>query len=296
MANTKIEWTDKVWNPITGCSHSGSPGCDNCYARRMANRLKGRYGYPKDDAFRVTFHPERIDDPKKWKKPCRIFVVSMGDMFCYGKSFHVEEHHLRQAEIFKMMKSNPRHTYLLLTKRPENMAWWAERFIGWWTAVPDNWWLGVSVEDQKTADERIPILLQIPAAKRFVSVEPMLGPVDLDEWFWKFNENYQPPRFLDEGETYNVRPTIPSEKISWCIVGGETGPGARPLHPDWVRSLRDQCQAAGVPLFFKSWGDYNRRAQGLQYVSDPDNTGHLLDGKEWREFPKWSALKISLDK
>jgi protein gp37 len=223
MGKTRIEWTDKVWNPITGCSPVSS-GCANCYAKRMATRLRGRYGYPKDDPFRVTFHPERLDDPARWKKPLRIFVCSMGDLFYYGKSFHVEEHHIRQAEIFKMMKSNPRHTYLLLTKRPDNMAWWAKRFTGWWGSIPDNWWLGVSVEDQKTKP-RIDILRKIPASHRFISFEPLLE--DVEE--------------------------INFEGISWCIVGGETGPGSRPLHPDWVRSLRNQCQAAGVPLFIKTF-------------------------------------------
>jgi protein gp37 len=244
----------------------------------------------------------------------------MGDLFYYGKSFHVEEHHIRQSEIFKIMKGNPRHTYLLLTKRPENMAWWTERFIGWWGSIPGNWWLGVSVEDQKTADERIPILLQIPAAKRFVSVEPMLGPIDVSKWLnaiccYKCGGPLIQTQ-LAGCHTYDCKQCGPDRRaaevkdcLDWVILGGETGPGARPLHPDWVKSLRGQCQAVEVPFFFKGWGEWfpvgEKLAGEFKPIGKgdapkrlhlwPDRelsmrtgrkaAGRLLDGKIWEETP-----------
>jgi protein gp37 len=246
MSQTKIEWADRVWNPVTGCT-SISEGCQHCYARRMATRLKGRYGYPKDEPFKVTFHPTRLDDLARWKKGCRVFAVSMGDLFYYGKSPRIEEYHLKQAEIFKTMKHNSHHTYLLLTKRPENMSWWVERWLGWWEEIPSNWWLGVSISNQPDADKNIPILLQIPAAHRWVSVEPMLVPINIA------------PQALCPCSCFAGNPRRPhpdcegKPSIDWVVCGGETGPGARPLYPDWVRSLRDQCQAAGVPMFIKTF-------------------------------------------
>lgn len=236
--STKIEWVKnddgtpgKAWNPVTGCSPV-SEGCQNCYARRMANRLKGRYGYPKDEPFRVTFHPDRLDEPLRWKKPSRIFVCSMGDIAhekvdCRWFDCIMEEIH-----------DNPQHIFLFLTKRIKNLkdllgSWKIENF--------KNLWLGVSVENQQTADKRIPILLQIPAAKRFVSVEPMLEAVVLSHYI------PAPVGLVPKWQTLN-----------WVICGGETGPGFRPEGLQgyakftlWARSLRDQCRAAGVPFFFK---------------------------------------------
>jgi len=275
MANTKIEWAEKVWNPTTGCSHAGSPGCDNCYAKRMANRLKGRYGYPKDDPFRVIFHSDRLEEPLHWKKPSRIFVVSMGDIF------HDDVDGFWLSAIWSIIERAYWHTFLILTKRPE-------RFGRLTPSLPfyKNIWLGVSVENQRTADERIPILLQIPAAKRFVSVEPMLNEVDFTygTGVVTFSPDDDNPAWL--------------EGLDWVICGGETGPKARPMHSDWVRSLRDQCQAASVPFFFKSWGEWKPWA-----IEDPNirktwsdapdfkkfgykELRHFLDGKEYREFPK----------
>src|SRR3990170_4343202 len=161
MANTKIEWATKSWNPITGCTKV-SAGCQNCYAKRMAKRLAGRYGYPKDNPFAVTPHPERLQEPLSWKKPQRIFVCSMGDLFHEAVSFSFVR------RVLDIVDSCPQHTFLFLTKRPERMEYYPRR----------NVWLGVSVENQETEDERIPLLLQPPAAKRFVSYEPALGPVD----------------------------------------------------------------------------------------------------------------------
>lgn len=258
MGKTKIEWTEYSWNPVTGCT-SASEGCQNCYAKRMANRLRGRYGYPADP-FRVTLHPEKLEEPLKWKKPRRVFVCSMGDLF------HEQVPDEYIAKVWEVMNNASQHTFLVLTKRPQRMKDFLAR-LGWYIhdrdgypmeAVLDeggkctvkNVWLGVTAENQQRADERIPILLQIPAAVRFVSIEPMLGPV-----------------------------VIPEEWPDWIICGGETGPGARPIHPDWVRSLRDQCQAAGTPFFFKSWGEWAEHNVGKK------KAGRLLDGRTWDEIP-----------
>jgi protein gp37 len=282
MGQTKIEWADKSWNPITGCSPI-SEGCRNCYARRMAFRLKGRYGYPKDDPFRVTFHPDRLNEPLHWKKPSRIFVCSMGDLG------HIEVKEKWFENIMGIISYCQQHAFLILTKRPERMK---KLLSGFWPF--HNFWIGVSVEDQPTADERIPILLQIPAAKRFVSVEPMLEEMDLTKikiatrhlgggktepaTMSSLKTNY----FFGQDGDYEFA------KLDWVICGGESGPHARPLHPDWVRSLKNQCQAAGVPFFFKHWGpdpfpekirrDYD---QGTPIYP----TGRLLDGREWNEYP-----------
>ncbi len=294
MQRTKIEWTDTVWNPITGCTPI-SKGCRNCYAKRMSTRLVGRYGYPKDDPFRVTFHPNRLEEPMRCKKPKRIFVCSMGDLF----HEHVLDKWLHR--IWEVMASCPQRTFFVLTKRPQNT-----KFIG--NALP-NLWFGVSVEDQKTADERIPILLQIPAAHRWVSIEPCLGPVDIEPYF---------PRTICDGcgkemsvgriheILNNIEDRFPekcgtgieTEGLDWVVLGGETGPHARPLHPDWVRLLRDQCQAAGVPFFFKSWGEWKpywpneekptgkwREWNGgiVSVRVGHKLSGCKIDGREWKE-------------
>lgn len=294
MNRTKIEWTDVSWNPVTGCTPV-SAGCGNCYGRRMATRLRGRYGYPTDDPFRVTTHPERLEEPLHWKKPRRVFLCSMGDLF------HADVPRDFIVKVFEAAHRNPDHVYQFLTKRPERMA----EVLRSWTSgyAPGNWWMGTSCEDQASADERIPRLLRCPARVRFVSLEPLLGPVDL--------RKLCPGWVLDHPEEY----------VDWVIVGGETGLGARPCHPDWVRSIRDQCAASGVPLFFKGWGEWapvdddTPRGAPLAYVharsghslaasryepgcpcdSMPSDaamvrvgkvrTGCLLDGREHKEFP-----------
>jgi len=192
-----------VWNPIVGCSEV-SRGCLHCYAKRMCKR----FGWP----WEPTFHPSRLEEPLHWNKPSRIFVCSMADLF------HKDVSVIWIEKIFSIMVKAKWHQFLILTKRPEE----AEKISGWIKNIP-NLWLGVSVEDQKTADERIPILLQIPAAKRFISFEPLLegiGEVD-------FNG------------------------IHWAIIGGETGPNARPMEYDWAFSLSEQCEDAGIPFFYK---------------------------------------------
>lgn len=227
---TKIEWCEETWNPVTGCSPV-SAGCDNCYARRMATRLRGRYDYPQDNPFKVTLHPDRLNQPLKWRKPRMIFVCSMGDLF----HRRVSERFI--VDVWAVMLRCPQHVFIILTKRLERMV----KLVG---ASKQNIWLGVSVEDQKTADERIPELLKLRAAVRWISVEPMLGPVDMSKWLCK--------------DMTGV--SVTGEKVSfrcgirWVVCGGETGPGARSMHPDWPRKVRDQCVEAGVPYFHKQNG------------------------------------------
>lgn len=256
---TKIEWATDVWNPITGCTPI-SEGCQNCYAKRMANRLAGRYGYPKDDPFKVTSHNGHVYlKPTKWKKPRRIFVCSMGDLFHRDVDVDSQIY----PSIIHMVRRTPQHTYLFLTKRPEKMKWVCERI--WGNDLPKNAWFGVTAENQQRADERIPILLQIPTAVHFVSVEPMLGPVDMKNWL---------------KESVVRHHTVPQE-INWVICGGETGPNARPMESDWARLLRDQCGAVGVPFFFKKHGDWWCK----QFNTDKKYRENFeLDGQIWDQY------------
>jgi protein gp37 len=250
MGKSKIEWTEKTWNPITGCTKI-SEGCQNCYAERMAKRLAGRFGYPADDPFKPgTFHRQKIDEPLKWKKPCRIFVGSMGDMF------HHDVHHVDMKDIQAVIKESPQHTYIFLTKRPDIMLRYTDVLPDGW---PSNCWLGVTAENQQRADERIPILLQIPAAVRFVSVEPMLEFMDLSYWLNGAPEQFAPARW---------RQTYPP--LDWVIAGPETGTGARKANNEWFRDLRRQCFFARVPYFLKKTAD----------------GGRLLEGREWNEYPE----------
>jgi len=193
MSDTKIEWATKSWNPVTGCTPI-SEGCKNCYAKRMSKRMRGRYGYPADDPFRVSLHINKLDEPSTWVKPQKVFVCSMGDLF------HKDVPIKFFSDIMDTIIQNQKHTFMLLTKRPERMLELLEdRAEDWKLALPwqykipiHNLWLGVTAENQRTADERIPILLQIPAAKRFVSVEPMLGPVDIRQYLSGGTSNEQP--------------------------------------------------------------------------------------------------------
>lgn len=323
MAKTRIEWANDVWNPVTGCTPI-SEGCQNCYAKRMSNRLAGRCGYPADDPFRVTLHPERLTEPLKWKKPRRVFVCSMGDLF----HDDVPEEFLNR--VFANMAIVPQHIFMVLTKRPERMAEYISANNRYDALIEqldqgdvwdlptrtvkrlffnapreDKWplpnvWLGVTAENQQRADERIPILLQIPAAVRFVSVEPMLGPVSLGAWLLSpgWIPTYSDP---DNCNGYpSAEPT--NENIQWVICGGESGPGARPMHPEWVRSLKDQCQDAGVPFFFKQHGEWLHETQGInfheghRYYVWPDESmsfrvgkkaaDRILDGRTWDEMPE----------
>lgn len=241
MSETKIEWADKVWNPVTGCTKI-SEGCQNCYAEKMSKRLRGRFGYPKDEPFKVTLRRDRLSEPSKWKKPRRIFVCSMGDLF------HDDVWDGFIWQFFNEMRRANHHTFLVLTKRPKRMrAWfaWIEKemreFFDFAWPLP-NVHIGVTAENQAQANARIPILLETPAAKRFVSIEPMLGPIDL-------NERELICKTWRKGLTIGTY-------LDGVILGGESGHGARPMHPEWARAVRDQCQEAEVPFFFKQWGEW----------------------------------------
>ena len=332
--HTHIEWTDATWNPITGCSVI-SAGCKHCYAMRLAGtRLRhhpSRAGLTRPTAAGpvwtgdVRLNEDWLDQPLRWKKPRRIFVCAHGDLF------HEAVPDAWIDRVFAVMALAPQHTFQVLTKRPERMLAYQnasnlmnrihaaifnyttsaggatqaslKRATAWLdTHLPDgglggfirllpthNVHLGVSVENQATADERIPLLLQTPAAVRFISAEPLLGLLNLRLFL----------PFITRGRGGPVR-----EKggLDWVIAGGESGPGARPSHPDWFRVLRDQCQASGVAFFFKQWGEWlpmMGHVEGVpvrrQKFRHPDGTimgcagkraaGRLLDGCKGNEFP-----------
>lgn len=249
--STKIEWADATINPVVGCSHC-SPGCDNCYAERFAARLAKN---PKT----AKKYSGVVDEKGKWtgvidfdvsclvklpRKPKRIFVGSMCDLFHDS----VMDNHLEQiVGHIGLTRDNAHHTFMLLTKRPERMRDFFTRWEPYRKVT--NVWLGVTVCNQAEADAKIPVLLQTPAAVRFVSVEPCLGPVDLRGKLchWTCPDG--------SGSWFSPVPgKVHHRLLDWVICGGETGPGARPMHPDWVRDLRDQCHGARVPFFFKGWG------------------------------------------
>ncbi len=280
MNNTKIEWTDTTWNPITGCTPI-SPGCANCYARRMAKRMAGRCGYPAaPHEFDVTLHRERLMEPFELKKPRRIFVCSMSDLFHKDVPFEFID------KVFSVMMLAKKHTFQVLTKRVDRAVKYFSGARIWKIGMafaeiagcypPDmnewplpNIWLGVTAENQEQADSRIPLLLQIPAAVRFVSVEPMLGPVmlgcDSPELGWV--DYLRPP--VVNGER------MPG--INWVICGGETGPGARPMDIAWARALQQQCAEAHVPFFYKGAGTAQLDKSDVNY--------RRLDGVLWQQFP-----------
>lgn len=256
MAKSKIEWTDETWNPVTGCTKV-SQGCKHCYAERTWERLSAN---PKTVYFGREFtdvqcHPERLDQPlrwKSWRTPRRVFVNSMSDLFHED----VPDEFIRA--VFAVMAAAASHTFQMLTKRPVRMQyllskWESDGLVlrsGFGVRLP-NVWLGVSVEDQATADYRIPLLMQTPAAVRWISAEPLLGPVDL--------RRIEHPNYSIHADALggvDSRAPCDSGLLDWVVVGGESGPKARPMHPDWVRSLRDQCEATGVPFLFKQWGEF----------------------------------------
>jgi protein gp37 len=236
--STKIEWTDETWNPVTGCTKV-SQGCKNCYAERIFARP-----YPGRAFTDVRTHADRLDQPLRWKQPRRIFVNSMSDLF------HEDIPDDFIFDVFGIMEKAHWHTFQVLTKRPARMLeLLGEPVEAGEKAPPSNIWWGVSAEDQATADERILLLQQTTAAVRFLSCEPLLGPIDLTPHL----------QVGTRGSDGKVRPDI-----HWVIAGGESGPKARPSHPDWFRSLRDQCATAGVPFFFKQWGEWWEVAHLLQ--------------------------------
>lgn len=239
MANSKIEWTESTWNPVTGCTKISS-GCLNCYAERMAKRLFAMKQANYANGFEVTLHPHVLEHPLKWKKPQVIFVNSMSDLFHEKVPLEFIQ------QIFNVMKRANWHTFQVLTKRAERMAELAP-LLNW----PDNLWMGVTVEDSDCA-YRIDYLRNIPASVKFLSMEPLLTPVE------KMNLN----------------------NINWVIVGGESGPNSRPIKKEWVHDIRKQCKAAYVPFFFKQWGGINKK-----------KAGRLLDGDIYDEMPR-AMMKV----
>ena len=228
-----IEWTDATWNPVRGCTKV-SPGCKHCYAETFSERFRGVPGHPFEQGFDLRLVPEALDLPRRWRRGRLVFVNSMSDLFHED----VPLDYIRR--VFDVMVGCPQHQFQVLTKRAERLAAVADA-LPW----PGNVWMGVSVETAKYT-WRIERLAGVPAAIRFLSVEPLLAPID----------------------------DLPLAGIDWVIVGGESGRRPRAMEPDWVRSIRDQCVAAKVPFFFKQWGGRNKKA-----------AGRLLDGREWNELP-----------
>lgn len=256
---TAIEWTDATWNPTTGCTKV-SAGCDNCYAERLANRLlEDTYTRKlpvvdtpvnRSDPFAVRVWPDRLTIPKQWGSPRRVFVNSMSDLFHKD----IPEDFVRR--IFRVMMSVDRHVYQILTKRPARAATFVNEkhndlFSG--DGLPEHIWIGTSVENQEV-DYRIRHLSSVNAGVRFLSCEPLIGPLSLSE-------------------------TDFEDSIHWVIVGGESGPNHRPMRPEWVKTIKRECREAGVPFFFKQWGG-----------PTPKSNGRRLDGREWNEMPDTSAV------
>ena len=244
---SRIEWTEMTWNPVTGCDRV-SPGCDHCYALTMARRLKamGAPGYQNDGnpvtsgpGFQLTMHPELLGQPATWSGSRMVFVNSMSDLFHAHVSLGFIE------DVFDVMRETPQHTYQVLTKRSLRLRRLAEHLV--W---PDNVWIGVSVESTHYA-YRVDHLRNVPAAVRFLSCEPLLGPLD----------------------------QLNLTGIDWVIGGGESGPSYRPVDVNWIRGLRDNCLHTGVPFFFKQWGGRTPKQQGRE-----------LDGRTWDEYPLARAI------
>lgn len=229
-----IEWTEATWNPVTGCTKI-SPGCKFCYADRMAQRLKAMGQERYRNGFQLTLQPDALQTPLKWKRPRVIFVNSMSDLFHKDVSLD----YIQQC--FGVMAEASQHTFQILTKRADRVAELSTE-LPW----PKNIWMGTSVESVDYL-HRVRSLQRVPAHVRFLSVEPLLGPI----------------------------PRIPLRSIHWVIVGGESGPGARPMPESWVAQIRDQCVTKGVPFFFKQWGGVNKK-----------RTGRLLEGRTWDEMPE----------
>jgi protein gp37 len=276
-AKTSIEWTrgddgtpGSTWNPVTGCTKV-SPGCDNCYALTLAERFRGTPGHYFENGFDVQLRPDKLYLPIRWRKPRRVFVNSMSDLF------HDDVPDEYIAQVFAVMALAPQHTFQILTKRHGRMRSLlsSHDFLamiddhrtaaaGDFTWPLPNVWLGVSVENQKWADIRIPALLDTPAAVRWLSCEPLLGPVDLwgplDGHGGRSKLSYwldgRPHWVDDEGSNPRTSSLAIGPKIDWVVVGGESGHHARAMHPEWARTIRDQCQHSGVPFHFKQWGEW----------------------------------------
>ena len=240
MANlSQIEWTESTWNPVTGCSKV-SEGCRHCYAERMAHRLRAMGSGKYRDGFTVALHQSTLREPLRWLKPRLVFVNSMSDLF------HESVPSAFIESVFSVMNDSPRHTFQVLTKRAQRVSQLTHRLN--WTP---NIWLGVSIESERWL-ARLEVLRRTGARTKFLSLEPLLGPL----------------------------PGIELAGVDWVIVGGESGPGARPVQAEWVRELRDKCLQCHVPFFFKQWGGVHKK-----------RTGRLLDGRTWDQMP---ALRSAL--
>ncbi|MHB8059385.1 MAG: DUF5131 family protein [Gaiellaceae bacterium] len=234
-----IEWTESTWNPITGCTKA-SPGCAHCYAERIAERWRGVPGHPYEQGFDLRFWPDRLEAPLRWKRPRLIFVNSMSDLFHEAVPFSFIE------EIFDVVSRANWHVFQVLTKRHERLAELAPH-LNW----PENLWMGVSIENDRWANRADCLREVSDAAVRFVSAEPLLGPLD----------------------------NLDLTGLDWLIAGGESGPRCRPVSEEWLVKLRDRCVAAAVPFFFKQWG-------GLT----PKSGGRVLQGETWSQMPPLPAL------
>lgn len=240
-ANSKIEWTQCTWNPVTGCTKI-SEGCRNCYAERMARRLQAM-GQPNyRDGFKLTLHPHMLEMPLHWRQPRMIFVNSMSDLFHKDVPFEFIQ------KVFGVMQRASQHHFQVLTKRSERLARLSPK-LPW----PENVWMGVTVESSNYTF-RIEHLRQTRASVKFLSIEPLLGPI----------------------------PDIDLSDIDWAIVGGESGPGARPLRSEWAADIRDQCVAKNVPFFFKQWGGINKKA-----------AGRTLEGRQWSQKPSLCQVEAT---
>lgn len=311
---TRIEWADATWNPVAGCTRV-SPGCERCYIDWAPPfRVEGRHfvdaAGQRSNAIGsstgVRLHPERLDQPIRWRRPRRIFVCSLADLF------HDQVPDAYIARVWAVMALARQHTFQVLTKRPARMRAllssglfqrWVEehasteagRIVNCPWPLP-NVWVGVTAEDQPRADQRVPILMETPAAVRFLSCEPLLGPVALSRL-----HAYCPTHDFAGGFCTGGCPDV--RIPNWVIVGGESGPGARPMHPDWARALRDQCQGLRVPFLFKQWGEW-LPLEARQHLDLPSQqrewrslgdcvtvrvgkraAGRELDGHTWDQYP-----------
>lgn len=241
-AQTTIEWTESTWNPVTGCTRT-SLGCLNCYAERMAERLQAMGQERYKNGFKLTVHPQAIEEPYHWRRPRMIFVNSMSDLFHEKIPFKFIR------DVFQAMNDNKHHTFQILTKRSERLREMAPELI--WS---ENIWMGVTIESNgyvRRADD----LRKVNAAVRFLSLEPLLGPL----------------------------PDLELDGIDWVIVGGESGPGARPMKEKWVLDIKQKCEKENIPFFFKQWGGINRK-----------KAGRLLLGKTWDNYPKTAGGMLQL--
>lgn len=286
---TKIEWCDATLNLWWGCTKV-SEGCTHCYAKQLSDQRykRGCWG-PKGTrrevkSWRATL-AKISNRAKAENRRIKVFCSSMSDIFegpetCGGEKSENWVTIVRlRSQLFDAIEAHPELDFLVLTKRIENAGDFLERNYG--DDLPPNLWLGTSVENQEQADKRIPHLLQVPAAVRFLSCEPLLGPVDLGDWCREY-EDY--PRDMD-GEFLGYSNWVQPHDIHWVICGGESGPNARPMHPDWARSLRDQCVDAGVPFFFKQWGEWGPDYIGPIWLGRK-KAGRILDGQTWDQFPE----------